>query len=140
MTTGNSTTLIRLSDSDQTVADPAEDVRGRKVHDSAGDELGTVDDLLIDSEQGKVRLLRVEHGGILGIGTKAFFIPVEAVTDISDDAVEINQSRDRVSAAPGYDPDLVDEADQYQPLYDYYGYPPFWGASYAYPPYPHYRR
>jgi sporulation protein YlmC with PRC-barrel domain len=139
VTAGNSAALIKISDSDQTVADPAEDIRGRKVYDRAGDELGKVDDLLIDIEQSKVRLLRVEHGGILGIGTKAFFIPVDAVTEITDDAVQINESRDRIVGAPGYDPDLIDKTDQYEPLYNYYGYQPFWGPGYVYPGYPYSR-
>lgn len=137
--TVHSATLIKLSDSDRTVADPAEDIRGRKVHDRAGEDLGQVDDLLIDGEQGKVRLVRIEHGGFLGIGTKAFFIPVDSITGITDDAVEISESRDQIADALGYDPDLIDEADRYEPLYEYYGYRPFWGAGYSYPGYPYYR-
>ena len=44
MATGISATLIKLGDSDQTVADPSEDIRGRKVYDRTGDELGKVDE------------------------------------------------------------------------------------------------
>ncbi|MFY1636233.1 PRC-barrel domain-containing protein [Solwaraspora sp. WMMB335] len=131
--------LIKMSDAHEMVADPAEDIRGRKVHDTDGNEIGKVDDLLIDEAEHKVRMLRVEHGGILGIGATASFIPVDAVTRITDDVVHINESRERVSGAPAYDPDLVSQDKYYEDLYGYYGYLPFWGVGYVYPGYPYYR-
>lgn len=131
--------LIKLSDSDQILADPGDDIRGRTVRDPDGEDLGKVDDLLIDAEEHRVRLLRVEHGGLLGIGATAFFIPVDAVTQITDDTVCVGEPRDRITAAPGYDPELIDEPDYYQSLYGYYGYPPYWGAGYTYPGFPTYR-
>ncbi|MEV1142104.1 PRC-barrel domain-containing protein [Micromonospora sp. NPDC049799] len=131
--------LTRISDSGQVLADPARDIRGRKVRDRDGNDLGKVDDLLVDSQQHKVRMLRVEHGGILGLGATHSFILVDAVTNISDDTVWVSESRDRVSDAPRYDPDLVDESEYYESLYGYYGYPPYWGAGYVYPSYPLHR-
>ncbi|QGN48086.1 PRC-barrel domain containing protein [Micromonospora sp. WMMC415] len=139
MTRQSSLSLTKLGDSDQVLVDPAEDIRGRKVRDRNGNDLGKVDDLLVDSERHKVRMLRVEHGGILGLGATPSYLPVDAVTSISDDVVCVSEPRDRVSDAPRYDPDLVDESDYYQSLYDYYGYPPYWGAGYVYPTYPFYR-
>jgi hypothetical protein len=47
--------------------------------------------------------------------------------------VDIDQSGERVAAAPGYDPDLVDDRPYHASLYDYYGYAPYWGAGYTYP-------
>ncbi|HUY25118.1 MAG TPA: PRC-barrel domain-containing protein, partial [Candidatus Saccharimonadales bacterium] len=67
--------LSKLSDSGQTIASSDQDVRGRKVKDKAGNEVGRVDDLLIDDEEHKVRFLRVEHGGILGFGETKSFVP-----------------------------------------------------------------
>lgn len=132
----NPASLIKLGDTDQTVADPADDIRGRKVRDMTGEDIGKIDDLLIDSQERKVRLLRIEHGGILGFGATPSFIPVDAITRITDDEVHINQSRQRVADAPPYDPDLVDETAYYSNVYGYYGLPPFWGAGYVYPGYP----
>ncbi|GIF01171.1 PRC-barrel domain-containing protein [Paractinoplanes rishiriensis] len=116
--------MVKLSDSDQMVTDPAEDIRGRKVIDRDGSDLGKVDDLLIDASERKVRMLRVEHGGIFGIGATASFIPVDAVKDIRDDVVHVSQSREHVGKAPRYDPDLVDANDAYAELYKHYGYTP----------------
>ena len=53
-TTDNAGSLFRLSDTSLTVADPADDVRGRKVVDNNGDDIGKVEDLLIDDQENKV--------------------------------------------------------------------------------------
>ena len=49
---------------------PEADIRGRTVIDSDGAEVGTVDDLLIDEEEDRVRFLRIGSGGILGMGRR----------------------------------------------------------------------
>lgn len=56
----NSPTLSKLSDRGQTMANPADDIRGRKVKDKDGHDVGRVDDLLIDDQDRKVRFLRIE--------------------------------------------------------------------------------
>jgi len=128
-----------LSDTDQMVADPTDDIRGRTVRDRDGDEIGTVEDLLVDEQEGKVRFLRVEHGGVLGFGATPSFVPVEAVVRVSDD-VHVDRAKSEVAEAPRYAPDLVDRPDDetayYGSLYGYYGYVPFWGPAALPPPRP----
>ena len=140
--TKQTATLVRLSDTDFTVADAAEDIRDRKVVDRDGEELGEVDDLLIDEHEKRVRFLEVASGGFLGLGKTKFLIPVEAITRISDDTVYVNQTRQHITGAPPYDPDLIhreaSEGSYYGDVYRYYGYPPYWGPGYVYPPYPYY--
>lgn len=131
--------LKKLSDTHQTVASPEEDVRGRKVSNVAGEDLGTVDDLLIDEEEGKVRFLLVGHGGFLGLGEKSTFIPVDAVTRVTEDRVYIDQSPEHVVRAPAYDPELADQTSYYDEIYSHYGFGPFWGPGYVYPGFPLFR-
>jgi sporulation protein YlmC with PRC-barrel domain len=132
------TTLTRLGDTDLTVANEAEDVRGRKVIDRNGDEAGSVDGLLIDEPERKVRFLEVGSGGFLGIGKKQVLIPVDAITRIDGEHVYINRGREEVASGPGYDPELMPEPDQpyYEGVYGYYGFMPYWGAGYRYPGHP----
>lgn len=130
--------LVRLSDTDRTVADPQADVRGRKVVDATGEEVGTVDDLLVDEEDVKARMLRVKHGGFLGIGADHFLVPVDAVTSVDDDTVHIDRERTRLTDVPGYDPEIGYDTAYYGGLYSWWGYPSYWGPGYAYPPYPYY--
>jgi sporulation protein YlmC with PRC-barrel domain len=139
MTTPSLSALSRLSETGQTVATADEDVRGRKVIDRDGEDVGRVDDLLIDDAERKVRFLLVAYGGFLGIGESKSYIPVDAITRITDDEVHIDQARAYVAGAPKYDPDVVAEPDYYSGIYGYYGYPPFWGPGYLYPGFPYYR-
>lgn len=130
MSTQDNSTLIKLSDTGQTVDNAGDDVRGRKVKDKDGNDVGKVHDLLIDSQERKVRFLLVEHGGFLGVGETKSFIPVDAITRITDDDVYINHARDHIAGAPRYDPSLVDDRAYHGSIYDYYGYAPYWGAGY----------
>jgi CBS domain-containing protein/sporulation protein YlmC with PRC-barrel domain len=129
--------LVRLSDTNLTLAEQAEDIRALKVLDLAGEEVGTVNDLFIDEQERKVRFLEVSSGGFLGLGATKFLLPVDAISRITPDVVHINQSRERVAGAPRYDPTLVEERYA-SDVYSHYGYPPYWGVDYTYPPYPYY--
>jgi sporulation protein YlmC with PRC-barrel domain len=133
MTSNDSATLYTLGDRGQTIDRLANDVRGREVRDKDGNGIGKVADLLIDDREKKVRFLLVEHGGFLGFGETKTLIPVDAITKVTEEAVLLDQSRERVAAAPGYDPDLVDDRTYHSSLYGYYGYGPFWGGGYMYP-------
>ncbi len=139
MTTHQSGSLRTLSDRDLTVAQDDIDIRGRSVVDRSGDDIGTVDALLIDDQESKVRFLRVASGGFLGIGEKTFLIPVDAVTRIAEETVTIDQEREHVADSPAYDPAVAPKADYYTGLYSHYGYSPYWTTGYAYPMFPHYR-
>ena len=58
--------LVRLSDTELTIANPAEDIRGRAVVDRDGEELGEVEGLLIDAPEEHVHWLEAASGGFLG--------------------------------------------------------------------------
>jgi sporulation protein YlmC with PRC-barrel domain len=129
--------LLKLGESDAVVRDPSEDIRGRKVFDAKFEEIGKVDDLLVDEQELKVRFIQISSGGLLGIGDRKILLPVDAVTQVNDDAVFVDQDRERLTGAPAYDPAIVDET-YLNSVYDYYGYAPFWGTGYAYPSFPYY--
>lgn len=130
-------TIRKLSDTDLTLADPAEDITGRTVIAASGEDIGKVDDLMIDDREKKVRFIRVASGGLLGLGQTKFLIPVDAITRVTDQNVFVDRSRDQVAAAPAYDPDLVNE-EYFEHLYRHYGYAPYWTAGYMYPGFPYY--
>lgn len=133
MSSNDGSTLYMLGDHGQTVDGSINDVRGRKVEDADGVGIGTVEDLVMDGEEAKVRFLLLEHGGILGFGQKKTMIPVDAVTKVDQDTVFVDLSKDRVASAPGYAPDLVADRVYHSSLYSHYGYPPYWGPGYRYP-------
>jgi sporulation protein YlmC with PRC-barrel domain len=133
--TDKATQLLKLSDTDLIIANPSEDIRGRTARDVTGEKIGKIEDLLIDSDDNQVRMLRVEHGGILGFGATPSFVPVEAISRITDDDVHLRQAGTKVAEAPRYDPELTDETEFYGQVYGYYGYPPYGtpGAASALP-------
>jgi sporulation protein YlmC with PRC-barrel domain len=130
--------IIELGDTDLSVARSDDDIRGRDVVDKSGEEIGKVDGLMIDERESKVRFLQVAAGGFLGIGEHTFLIPVDAVTRVDEEQVQVDQTRDRIVGGPKYDPDLVQAPDYWDGVYGYYGYTPYWGAGYVYPRYPRY--
>jgi sporulation protein YlmC with PRC-barrel domain len=146
MTEVSQTILTKLSESNQALADSSEDIRNYdirnyKVRDSDGEDMGKVSDLLIDNDEGKVRFLEVQSGGIFGIGSDDLLLPVDTITkiDSDDEVVHVNQSKDSVVNAPTYDPNVVNDRPYYGSLYDYYGLAPYWAPGYAYPAFPYYR-
>lgn len=128
--------LMRLADTDLTLANPAEDVRGRKAVDRDGEEIGSVVALYLDESEHKVRFLEVESGGFLGMGSESRLVPVDLVRGIDREHVHVGETRERVHGSPAYDPDLTRDRDYYGSVYGWYGASPFWGTGYAYPAYP----
>jgi hypothetical protein len=120
--------IVRLRDTDQTVSSSDEDIRGRMAKDKDGRDLGTIEGLLIDQAERKVRFMEVGSGGFLGLGESKSLIPVEAIRRVTPDAVYIGHTREHVAGAPRYDPDLVEtRLDYFFNLYPYYGYPTSFG-------------
>jgi sporulation protein YlmC with PRC-barrel domain len=136
MTINQTASLLSINDEELVVKDPAEDVRGRKVLDKAGLEIGEVDDLLVDDRERKVRFLRVAAGGFLGLGETRFLVPVDAITKVEAKAVHVDQTRDHVTSGPRYDPELVNEP-HLNNVYTHYGYAPYWGMGYMNPMFPY---
>jgi len=142
-------TLLSLNDEKLSVTDASEDVRDHKVLDRDGEEIGTVDDLLVDDSERKVRFLRIKEGGFLGIGVRRFLIPVDAITRIQSDEVHVDQEGAHIGSGPDYDPKIASdeawrgraygEGGYYDGLYGHYGRTPFWGPGYVYPGFPNRR-
>lgn len=140
MAAANNRRIVSMNDTDLAPGDPAEDVRDRTVVDVNGDDIGHVEDLMLDQDESKVRFLQVGAGGFLGIGERKFLIPVDAISRIDDDHVYVDRSREHIIAGPDYDPTLVrdDTNALWENTYTYYGYAPFWAPGYISPAYPFY--
>ena len=121
-------TLSRLRDIGRAVSSSDEDIRGRMVKDKNGQDLGRIEDLLVDDVKWKVRFMDVASGGILGFGDSKSFIPVDAITRMTADNVYISHTLEHVAGAPRYDPTLVAiDVNYLMELYPYYGYPGSFG-------------
>lgn len=123
--------MVTLGDSDLVLANADDDVRGLSVLDPNGHRIGEVDEIVVDEEQRRARLLVVASGGILGLGQDRRLVPVEAVARVAD-VVRLNYTHDDVRDGAEYDPELADAPD-YAEVYSYYGYTPFWQVGYTKP-------
>ena len=122
--------LVRLRDTDRTVSSSDEDIRGRMAKDKDGHDLGTIEGLLVDEAERRVRFMEVGSGGFLGLGESKSLIPVEAITRVTPEAVYIGHTLQHVAGAPRYDPELMHtELEYFFNLFPYYGYPPSFGLS-----------
>ena len=99
--------------------------RGDKVVNSAGETLGEIKELMIDCTSSRVSYAVLEFGGFLGMGTKLFAVPMQAIKlDTENKRFVLDVNKERLENAPGFDkenwPDFADTtfADS---VHDYYG-------------------
>jgi sporulation protein YlmC with PRC-barrel domain len=79
---------------------------GDTVRNKESEELGTVQELMIDLEQGRVAYVVMAAGGLLGIGEKYFAVPwslLDIDTDNHDVVVDLD--KETIQNAPGFDKD-----------------------------------
>jgi hypothetical protein len=103
---------------------------GMRVINDQSEDLGKIEDVILDTRNSRAGYAILSFGGILGMGDKHFAIPWEALTfDLTEKVAVINIEKDRLSKAPGFDkdawPDIADDAWGAK-VYDYYGFRPHW--------------
>ena len=97
-------------------------VEGTTVYNTAGEKLGSIDDLMIDKVSGQVRYAVMEFGGFLGMGTDRYPIPWSMLKyDTSQDGYVVPLDKARLEGAPRYADDRVpDYDDTYRAAVDKY--------------------
>ena len=108
----------------------ASTLTGNKVVNLRKEGLGTIEDLMIDIDSGRIAYAVLSFGGFLGLGDKLFAIPWSALkVEAAEKRFVLNISKDLLEQAPGFDknnwPDMSDPAWGAQ-IYTYYGYKPYW--------------
>ena len=103
---------------------------GTDVINPKGDNLGDVKEVVIDPRSGRVAYAVVSFGGFLGMGEKLFAIPFSAFEyDVNKSKYVLDVSKERLEAAPGFDPDKwpsMAEEKWNRDVYKYYGRSPYW--------------
>ena len=108
----------------------ADKMIGNKVRNSAGEDLGKLEDIMIDVSQGRIAYAVLSFGGFLGIGDKLFALPWSALRrNVTNDEFLLDVDKRALENAPGFDrdnwPDMADRRWGQQ-VYTYYGYRPYW--------------
>lgn len=91
----------------------ASSLKGTKVRNASDEDLGDIEDLMINTADGSVEYVVVSFGGFLGMGDKLFAVPMQAFSiDTNNEHMILNETKDRLKNAPGFDKDnWPDHAD-----------------------------
>ena len=108
----------------------ASTLTGDKVVNTAGEDLGKLNELMIDTQAGRVAYAVLSFGGFLGMGDKLFAIPWDQLSlDEDRKRFVLNVNRETLEKAPGFDkdkwPDMADPSWREQ-IYSYYGSRRYW--------------
>ena len=108
----------------------ASTIAGDTVKNAAGEDLGKLDELMVDIPSGKIAYAVLSFGGVLGIGNKLFAVPWNALTvDEDEKCLILNADKKTLENAPGFDkdnwPDMADTTWGSE-VSRFYGVTPYW--------------
>jgi|KBSMisStandDraft_5_1062788.scaffolds.fasta_scaffold214470_1 sporulation protein YlmC with PRC-barrel domain len=112
----------------------ASTLAGDAVRNSAGEDLGKVDEIMIDIPSGKVAYAVLSFGGVLRMGNKLFAVPWSALTvDEDEKCFILDVDKQTLESAPGFDkdnwPDMTDSGWGSE-VFRHYGATPYWEDEY----------
>lgn len=101
-----------------------------RVVNLEGDDIGRIEELMIDVTTGRVAYAVLSFGGFLGVGAKLFALPWSALTvDEANQRFVVNVTHQMLEKTPGFDkdhwPDLND-LDYAAGVYRSWGSTPYW--------------
>lgn len=105
-------------------------INGTDVVNRDGENLGHIEDMMIDLSTGRILYTVLSFGGFLGIGNKLFAVPFESFTiDKKNEKFVLDYDKDFLENAPGFDKDNWPETNNVDfntEVYSYYSVDPYW--------------
>ncbi len=94
---------------------PARTLKGDRVRNAAGQDLGTLEEIMLDVPHGRIAYAIVSFGGFPGIANKLFAVPWGALRpNTAEHVFVLDVSPETVENAPAFDkgnwPDMADPA------------------------------
>ncbi len=114
----------------------ARDLKGAKVKGSGDEEIGEIDEVIVDIEQGSIAYTVLGAGGTLGLGEKNFPLPWQ-LTQASYDqdnkfVMRSTLTKDRLMQAPLYeekDSERMFSSGWVVEVYKFYSVEPYWART-----------
>lgn len=101
---------------------------GDRVENPSGENLGKIDDLMINLASGRVEYAVLDFGSFLGISGKLFAIPFsELHLDPAREKFILNRDKDYLDNMPGFDKGHWPDTNDHSYFEDVNTY---WGSSY----------
>jgi sporulation protein YlmC with PRC-barrel domain len=108
----------------------ATDIIGAGVRNYQNEDLGKIEDFVIDTEDGRIGYAVLSFGGILGIGDKLFAVPFQSLNWDSERGEFVMQAnKERMKNAPGFDANdwpKIGDRKWGSTIHQYYGVKPYW--------------
>jgi sporulation protein YlmC with PRC-barrel domain len=105
----------------------SEDVEGTNVYDPAGNKIGQINHLMIDTTSGNVRYAVVSFGGFLGLGRSHYPMPWNAIRyDREREGFIANATEQQLKDAPEFVDDSWTDREWERRWHNYFGTKPYW--------------
>jgi sporulation protein YlmC with PRC-barrel domain len=79
-------------------------VKGTAVYNTAGDKIGTVEDIVLDKQSNQIMFAALGFGGLLGIGEKYYPVPWSMLNYSEDKGgYVVPLDKNNIDKAPAYD-------------------------------------
>lgn len=109
----------------------ADKVEGTSVYNMAGEKIGSIHNIFLDKQTGRVAYASLAFGGVIGIGQKYHAVPWSVMAYNRDlGGYQFDVDREKLQGAPaGSEEELIDRlGDQNwgSRVHDYYGARPYW--------------
>ena len=105
-------------------------VIGTNVYNTAGESIGSIEDVMLDKTSNGIMFAVIGFGGFLGIGEKYHAVPWSTLDyDTDKDGYVVPFSKEQLQAAPAYSiEDLTgnDGKAARDASFDYYKVDPYW--------------
>src|SRR5690606_10517609 len=107
----------------------ADELTGVDVTNIAGEDLGTLEHVVLDLEHQRIAYAVLTFGGFLGFGETLFAVPWSLLRRADDGKVVLDVSKETLEEAPGFDksdwPDMASR-EWGQAIHGHYEQPTYW--------------
>jgi sporulation protein YlmC with PRC-barrel domain len=105
---------------------PTTTIKGSKVVNVKEEHLGKIEEIMIDSERGRVAYAVLSFGGLLGVGNKKFAIPWESLERNRDDYI-LRVDKSVLEKSEGFEKEEWSlNRDELANVYKRFGIQPYW--------------
>ncbi len=108
----------------------ASTLEGDGVVNGLDEDLGKIEEIMLDVPQGRIAYAVLSFGGFLGMGSRLFAIPWQALKlDPINHRFILDVPRERLQEAPGFDKDRWPDWGDMSwatSIHEYYDTPPYW--------------
>jgi sporulation protein YlmC with PRC-barrel domain len=105
---------------------PSTEIKGSRVVNAKEENLGKIEEVMIDSERGRIAYVVLSFGGLLGMGNKLFAIPWESLEFNRGDYI-LKLDKSVLEKAEGFDEEAwTMTRDELVSVYKRCGIQPYW--------------